>query len=210
MTWAPASLGLSGLLTGWIPRQLLFLVGNAMNSILILFIHRYQSNFSPSMLILAYWQEMRAELLNGTMQWNAYHIAIFWGDTIAKYNAFSRRSQKIGLRTTKSSLFFLSFFLENPAPNSGVRRRLGKMWECWGQDATRAWLGWGWGGAAQQRRAGVREGVHWKAESTWVLTHQVQPSITNSSWASSKHTKDMRDVFLAAEEGSYIHEKGRN
>ena len=80
MTWAPASLGLSGLLTGWIPRQLLFLVGNAMNSILILFIHRYQSNFSPSMLILAYWQEMRAELLNGTMQWNAYHIAIFWGD----------------------------------------------------------------------------------------------------------------------------------
>lgn len=110
MTWAPASLGLSGLLTGWIPRQLLFLVGNAMNSILILFIHRYQSNFSPSMLISAYWQEMRAELLNETVQWNAYHIAIFWGDTVAKCNVSSRRSQKVGLRTTKSSFLF-SFFL---------------------------------------------------------------------------------------------------
>ena len=120
---------------------------------------------------------MRAKLLNGTVQWNAYHIAIFWGDTVAKYNVSSRRSQKIGLRTTKPS-FFLSFFLENPAPNSGVRRRLGKMWECWGQDAKRTvtrqpreslaglGLGWGWAGAAQQRRAEGREGAHWKAEST--------------------------------------------
>ena len=189
MTWAPASLGLSGLLTGWIPRQLLFLVGNAMNSILILFIYRYQSNFSPSMRILAHWQ-MRAKLLNETVQWNAYHIAIFWGDTVAKYNVFSRRSQKIGLKTTKSSFIFSFFLPWRSSPKLWSEKKTGKCGSAgvrmprgqWPGSPERAWLGWGWGGAAQQRRAEGREGAHWKAESTWVLTHQVQPCITNRSW----------------------------
>ena len=165
MTWAPASLGLSGLLTGWIPRQLLFLVGNAMNSILILFIHRYQSNFSPSMLILAHWQEMRAKLLNGTVQWNAYHIAIFWGDTVAKYNVSSRRSQKIGLRTTKSSFFFSFFLPWKSSPKLWSEKKTGENVGVLGSgcqedsdQAAQREPGWAGAGVGQPSKGGQRAG----------------------------------------------------
>lgn len=139
-----------------------------MNSILILFFHRYQCNFSVHVgfLNLLTRNKSRTPWWKCLVEWLSHN---YFSGTPKGIIHFQEKVKRTRFERKKSlPSFLLSFLLENSAPNSEWEdsgqsvRVLGSQSQEEGDQATRESLT---GGAAQTRRAEGREGAQEKAEA---------------------------------------------